>query len=97
MMKSDVIVRWLMLPILAIVGLDAIDDEKLPPYLLQTPPARIVCKVGVREVLVCEAGGTPLPTIHWTKNGSPLDLNNANYISLNKSIEERYRSTDETQ
>jgi hypothetical protein len=78
-----------MLPILANVGLDATDDEGLPPYLVQTPPARVVCKAGERAVLVCEAGGTPLPTIKWTKNGSPLDLNNpVTYVSLSKSIED---------
>jgi hypothetical protein len=86
MMKSNLTVCRLTLPILANVGLDATDD-KTSTVVVQTSPARVVCKLYTRAVLVCEAGGTPLPTIKWTKNGSPLDLNNPDYVSFSKSIE----------
>jgi hypothetical protein len=74
-MTTCLTVCWLMLPILASVGLDDTDDEKLPPYLVQTHPARVVCKECDYAELFCEAGGIPSPKIKWTKNGSPFSLN----------------------
>ena len=44
------------------------------PFIIQNPGMKVQY-LGKNALLVCEAGGDPLPTITWIKDTMPVDLN----------------------
>ena len=61
-------------------------EKSLPdgfPQIIQNPAMKVVEKAR-HAVLVCEASGTPKPTITWIKDTMPIDLKANPRLSLMK-------------
>lgn len=47
------------------------------------PPEALSIPIGSNRVLECEAGGNPVPTIHWLKNGKRVSQVRCASLSFN--------------
>ncbi|KAG8193648.1 hypothetical protein JTE90_024012 [Oedothorax gibbosus] len=56
-------------------------DVLAPPHFKLKPPDTVYVKVGEAVTLSCEAIGTPLPVISWSKDNLPLQVSSSLRIS----------------
>lgn len=73
-------------PVIANATLTVFEEKDLPegfPQIIQNPGMKVVEKAR-HAVLVCEAAGSPKPTITWIKDTMPIDLKANPRLSLMK-------------
>jgi len=85
-------------PVSASAELTVYEEKAVPagfPQIIQNPAMKVVEKAR-HAVLVCEASGSPKPTITWIKDTMPIDLKANPRLSLMKQGSLRIEAAEET-
>ncbi|XP_072048586.1 roundabout homolog 2-like [Amphiura filiformis] len=52
-----------------------------PPPIIQYGPSNQTLVIGTEAIFLCQASGTPEPTIEWTNDGEPVEFSTQRYVS----------------